>query len=148
MPVNQGTNYDRVMRAGVFFSLLGALVMLSGCELAPSFFERETLTVEEFRVEPETIHRGQLATIHWSVRGATQVEVMPELGIVGRAGSMQLLPSGTTTYQLRATGANGEIVRSAMLIVRAEDEMPGPFRQRRAKPIPVVWRGGPADSID
>lgn len=76
------------------------------------------------------------------------MEVMPELGIVGRAGSMQLLPSGTTMYQLRATGANGEIVRSATLIVRAEDEMPGPFRQRRAKLIPAVWRGGPADSID
>lgn len=116
------------MRAGVSFSLLGALVLLGSCELAPSLIEGETLSIEEFRVEPEFIQRGELATIHWSVRGAIHVEVMPDLGIVTGAGSMQLLPSGTTTYRLRAVGAEGEVMRSAVLLVRTPED---PFKPRR-----------------
>lgn len=109
---------------------------MSSCELAPSM-ETETLTVEEFRVEPEVIQRGELATIHWSVRGAIHVEVTPDLGVVTGAGRMQLLPPDTTTYRLRATGADGDVTRAATVLVRTPEPGPDPLRRRRGRLIPV-----------
>ena len=140
--------YDQGMRAGVSLSLLGALVILSSCELAPSLIEAEALSIDEFRVEPEAIRKGELATVHWSVRGAIQVEVVPDLGIVTRAGSIQLLPSATTTYQLRATGSAGEVTRSAIVIVETPQDLPRPLRPRRGRLIPVSGVEAGAGSVD
>src|SRR5437016_13284020 len=57
-------------------------------------------------VDPNTIEKGQSATLSWQTSNATDVSV-DGIGAVQPSGSQQVSPTDSTTYHLTATGAGG-----------------------------------------
>src|SRR6266571_3047098 len=70
----------------------------------PPKMEPKAPTIAQFTAEPDSIERGQAATLRWSVSDATAVTIDPGLGTVQSNGSRQVFPSNTTSYTLTATG--------------------------------------------
>jgi len=66
--------------------------------------------------KPQTIQRGQSATLTWSTQNATDVTIDP-LGPVVQRGSDIVNPTETTTYQLTAKGPGGTAHASAAITV-------------------------------
>jgi len=71
---------------------------------------------------PQTIQRGQSATLTWSTQNATDVTIDP-LGPVAQSGSDIVNPTQTTTYQLTAKGPGGTAHASVAITVN-EPAMP------------------------
>jgi hypothetical protein len=65
--------------------------------------------IVQFTATPDAIERGQSTTLAWTVQGATQVSLGPDLGPV-MGGSLKVWPGGTTTYTLTATNPAGSAV--------------------------------------
>jgi peptidoglycan-associated lipoprotein len=57
-------------------------------------------------VSPDTIQRGQSATLSWQTSNATDVSIAG-IGAVQPSGSQQVTPTDSTTYHLVAKGAGG-----------------------------------------
>jgi peptidoglycan-associated lipoprotein len=82
--------------------------------------------INSFTVEPQTIDRGQPATLSWSVANATDISVDPGLGAVTANGTRQVFPAATTTYTLNARGAGGADMRSVTVNVNLPAPPPPP----------------------
>jgi peptidoglycan-associated lipoprotein len=57
-------------------------------------------------VSPDTIQKGQSATLSWQTSNATDVTI-DGIGAVQASGSQQVSPTDSTTYHLTAKGAGG-----------------------------------------
>jgi peptidoglycan-associated lipoprotein len=57
-------------------------------------------------VSPDTIQKGQSATLSWQTSNATDVSI-DGIGAVQASGSQQVNPSDSTTYHLTAKGSGG-----------------------------------------
>src|SRR6202048_342666 len=57
-------------------------------------------------VDPNSIQKGQSATLSWQTSGATDVSI-DGIGAVQPSGSQQVTPAESTTYHLTAKGAGG-----------------------------------------
>ncbi|MBJ6727230.1 OmpA family protein [Geomonas sp. Red875] len=74
----------------------------------------DTLTVS-----PESITKGDSATLSWSSTNATDCNIQPGIGKVPPQGSMAVLPAGGTTYTLTCNGPGGSATSSANVAVAA-----------------------------
>jgi uncharacterized protein YraI len=78
--------------------------------------------IKSFDVEPDTLVRGQVATVRlsWDTEGADTVTIEPDLGPVGLAGSREVAaPAADTVYALVARSPGGEA--RAQVQVRVQD---------------------------
>lgn len=61
----------------------------------------EDVEIRRFRAEPETIEILDSSTLSWRVDGATDCEILPDVGRVDAdGGSVEVFPEQTTTYEL------------------------------------------------
>ena len=67
--------------------------------------EPQAARINSFTAEPQTIQRGQSATLSWSVANATDISIDQGLGAVAANGTRQVFPANTTTYPLTARSA-------------------------------------------
>ena len=67
-------------------------------------------------VSPDTIQKGQSATLNWQTSNATDVSI-DGIGAVQASGSQQVSPGDSTTYHLVAKGAGGTQEASTRLTV-------------------------------
>jgi peptidoglycan-associated lipoprotein len=67
-------------------------------------------------VSPDTIEKGQSATLTWQTTNATDVSI-DGIGAVQPSGSQQVTPADSTTYHLVAKGAGGTQEASTRLTV-------------------------------
>jgi len=74
-------------------------------------------TINYFTADPSSIALGDSVTLSWSVSNATSIYIDNGIGAVGPAGSIVFLPSGTTTYALKATNSAGERTEYAPILV-------------------------------
>jgi peptidoglycan-associated lipoprotein len=82
--------------------------------------------INSFTVEPQTIQRGQPATLSWSVANATDISIDQGLGTVAANGTRQVFPANTTTYALTARSAGGMDMRSVTVNVTVPEAPPPP----------------------
>jgi peptidoglycan-associated lipoprotein len=82
--------------------------------------------INSFTVEPQTIQRGQPATLSWSVANATDISIDQGLGAVAANGTRQVFPANTTTYALTARSAGGTDMRSVTVNVTVPAPPPPP----------------------
>ncbi len=59
-------------------------------------------SINSFTASPDTIARGEIVTLSWSVSGASSVTIDPGIGSVPSTGSRQISPIDNTTYTLNA----------------------------------------------
>lgn len=81
-------------------------------------------TVIQFTVEPQTVERGQSATLRWSLTNVTSIAIDNGIGEVTSNGSRKVTPSESTTYRLNASGPNGTV--SATTTVNVTSPAPPP----------------------
>ncbi|MGA8761998.1 MAG: peptidoglycan-associated lipoprotein Pal [Candidatus Sulfotelmatobacter sp.] len=67
-------------------------------------------------VDPNTIEKGQSATLSWQTSNATDVSI-DGVGAVQASGSQQVSPTDSTTYHLTAKGAGGTQEATARITV-------------------------------
>ena len=83
-------------------------------------------TINQFTAEPNSIERGQSATLRWSVANATDITIEPSVGGVQATGSRTVFPSNSTTYTLTARGEGGSRTATATVNVAAPPPPPPP----------------------
>jgi peptidoglycan-associated lipoprotein len=76
-------------------------------------------------VSPDTIQKGQSATLTWQTSNATDVSI-DGIGAVQPSGSQQVTPADSTTYHLTAKGSGGTQDASARLTVSQPPPPPPP----------------------
>jgi hypothetical protein len=64
-------------------------------------------TILSFQSDPASVEQGGQATLSWSVTGANDVNIAPDLGKVAAKGEASVSPRQTTQYTLTATGLGG-----------------------------------------
>jgi peptidoglycan-associated lipoprotein len=67
-------------------------------------------------VDPNSVQKGQSATLSWQTTGATDVSI-DGIGAVQPSGSQQVSPADSTTYHLTAKGAGGTQDATARITV-------------------------------
>src|SRR5579863_1592696 len=103
----------RTLHAAVFCSML--LMVAAGCKKkapAPPPPKPQAARINSFTVEPQTIERGQPATLSWSVANATDISIDQGLGAVAANGTRQVFPANTITYSMTARSGGGMDMRS------------------------------------
>src|SRR2546428_2286104 len=76
-------------------------------------------------VDPNTIQKGQSATLSWQTTSATDVSI-DGIGAVQPSGSQQVSPAEPTTYHLTAKGAGGTQEATARITVTQPPPPPPP----------------------
>ncbi len=61
------------------------------------------------KVEPTTIKKGESAILSWTSENAIAVSINQNLGVVGKTGSLKVLPSVTTRYAITGSGEFAEL---------------------------------------
>jgi peptidoglycan-associated lipoprotein len=112
---------------------LGAILLLGACHKKtappppppppPPPTPTATLTAN-----PESIDKGQSATLTWQTSNATDVSI-EGIGAVQPSGSQQVSPTDSTTYTLTAKGAGGSQTATARVTVNAPPPPPPPPAQ-------------------
>jgi peptidoglycan-associated lipoprotein len=76
-------------------------------------------------VSPESVQKGQSATITWSTQNANDVNI-DGIGKVDAQGSQSVTPNDSTTYHLIAKGPGGSADATARLTITAPPPPPPP----------------------
>jgi peptidoglycan-associated lipoprotein len=82
--------------------------------------------INSFTAEPQTIQRGQSATLSWSVANATDMSIDQGLGAIAANGARQVFPANTVTYTLTARSGGGNDMRSVTVNVTVPAPPPPP----------------------
>jgi peptidoglycan-associated lipoprotein len=90
---------------------LGAVMMLGACKKKaapppPPPPPPAASPTASISVDPNSIQKGQSATLSWQTTNATDVSI-DGIGAVQPSGSQQVSPTDSTTYHLTAKGAGG-----------------------------------------
>jgi peptidoglycan-associated lipoprotein len=90
---------------------LGAILMLGACHKKaapppPPPPPPPASPTASISVSPDTIQKGQSATLSWQTSNATDVSI-DGIGAVQASGSQKVSPADSTTYHLVAKGAGG-----------------------------------------
>ena len=102
---------------------LGAVMMLGACKKKaapppPPPPPPPPAPTASISVDPNSIQKGQSATLSWQTTGATDVSI-DGIGAVQPSGSQQVSPAESTTYHLIAKGAGGTQDATARISVTA-----------------------------
>jgi peptidoglycan-associated lipoprotein len=62
--------------------------------------------------------KGEATTLNWRSTDATSVELDAGIGTVAASGQLTLVPSSSTTYTAKATGAGGSVAASTRVTVQ------------------------------
>lgn len=75
-------------------------------------------------VSPDSIIRGQSATLNWTSENATSISIEPGVGTFQEPnGSVQISPEATTTYTATATGTGGTTQATVTVTVAEPGEL-------------------------
>jgi peptidoglycan-associated lipoprotein len=109
---------------------LGAVMMLGACKKKaapppPPPPPPPASPTASISVDPNSIQKGQSATLSWQTTNATDVSI-DGIGAVQPSGSQQVSPSDSTTYHLTAKGAGGTTDATTRITVTQPLQPPPP----------------------
>jgi peptidoglycan-associated lipoprotein len=109
---------------------LGAVMMLGACKKKaapppPPPPPPPPSPTASISVDPNSIQKGQSATLSWQTTNATDVSI-DGIGAVQPSGSQQVSPSDSTTYHLTAKGAGGTTDATTRITVTQPPPPPPP----------------------
>jgi len=74
---------------------------------------------DHLMVSPDSIVKGQSATLSWTSQNATGCDIKPGIGPVETQGSLAITPADSTLYNLTCNGAGGAAKSAASIAVTA-----------------------------
>ncbi|MBI1357990.1 MAG: hypothetical protein GC160_26950 [Acidobacteria bacterium] len=89
----------------------------------------------QFSAAPNSIKSGESSTLTWSTQHADNVQIDNGIGPVNLQGTKSVSPSGTTTYNITATGPGGSKMATATVTVAPK---PAPTVQFSASPSSIT----------
>jgi peptidoglycan-associated lipoprotein len=92
----------------------------------PPAAKPQAARINNFTAEPQTIERGQSATLSWSVANSTDISLDQGLGAVAANATRQVFPASTITYTLTARGGGAADMRSVTVNVNVPAPPPPP----------------------
>jgi len=109
-----------------------SIAVMFGCGGAePEAETDDALQITQFSASPISIEAGQSTILSWKTSGATAVALESDkdgaidlAGASASAGSVEVWPTSTTRYELKATGAGGESVRSTARVTVGKPDAP------------------------
>jgi peptidoglycan-associated lipoprotein len=109
---------------------LGAIMMLGACKKKvapppPPPPPPPAAPTASLTANPDTVQKGQSATLTWETTNATDVSIDP-IGSVQPNGSQQVTPDDSTTYHLTAKGPGGTQTATARVTVTQPPPPPPP----------------------
>jgi hypothetical protein len=104
------------LRVFLFLSFVCGLAILQASDFA-AVAQQEFAPRIQFTAEPLTIQQGQSTTLRWKVDNASAVSIQPAVGTVDTAGSLEVRPSSSTTYTIRASGSGGVATSTVRITV-------------------------------
>ena len=78
---------------------------------------KQAQPVISLSLSPNTIAKGQKATLAWDAKNATKCEIMPGVGTVKPQGNQDISPAETTRYTVTCEGDGGTSIGAATLAV-------------------------------
>jgi ABC-type molybdate transport system substrate-binding protein len=96
------------MRSKIYVLGLVCILLISctdkkGSPIGPTdLAEKSKPIISYFTATPSTIELGEKSTLAWKVDNCTSVEIDEGIGKVSPTGSIEVSPSETTTYTLKA----------------------------------------------
>ncbi|HZS26186.1 MAG TPA: peptidoglycan-associated lipoprotein Pal [Candidatus Angelobacter sp.] len=112
----------------LILGMLAALLLVSGCNKGkhpqPPQPPPTPAPTANLSANPNSIQRGQSATLTWSTENATDVAL--DGNKVDPSGSQTVSPTETTTYHLTAKGVGGTQEATAQVTVAAPTPTPTP----------------------
>jgi hypothetical protein len=87
-------------------------------EIIPGYTTKPV--INEFKVSPEKLSRGESAVLKWDITGATRISISPDIGDVLSSGTRIVFPNVDTTYTLVAFNDNGNATNTTRIAVTAE----------------------------
>ena len=120
----------KTLKSAVIVVALAAVMMLGACHkkkapAPPPPPPPAPSPTASISVSPDTIQKGQSATLTWQTSNATDVSI-DGIGAVQSSGSQSVSPADSTTYHLTAKGAGGTQDASARLTVTQPPPPPPP----------------------
>jgi outer membrane protein OmpA-like peptidoglycan-associated protein len=80
----------------------------------------------QITVSPDTINRGETATLSWNARLAQQIQITGLGAVSDRKGTVNVNPTQTTTYTMAVSGRGGQAQDAATLTVIQPPPPPPP----------------------
>jgi len=120
----------KTLRVLVTVLSLAAILMLGACKKKaapppPPPPPPPASPTASISVSPDTIQKGQSATLSWQTSNATDVSI-DGVGAVQASGSQQVTPADSTTYHLTAKGSGGTQDATTRLTVTQPPPPPPP----------------------
>jgi OOP family OmpA-OmpF porin len=84
-------------------------------------------------VTPETIVKGDTATLNWKSQNASGCTIQPDIGSVPPQGARVITPAVDTSYSLACSGAGGTATSAAGVAVTAPPAPPAPVVSKAAE---------------
>ncbi len=82
------------------------------------------LKIVSFEADPESVASGDESTLSWEVTGATEVKILPVIGIVDPVDSVEVTVTGDQTYTFTLIATNGDDTVTADVEVESYLEEP------------------------
>jgi peptidoglycan-associated lipoprotein len=120
----------QTLKSVATLSALGAILMITACNKKaapppPPPPPPPASPTAAISVSPDTIQKGQSATLTWQTTNATDVSI-DGIGAVQPSGSQQVTPADSATYHLVAKGSGGSQEASTRLTVTQPPPPPPP----------------------
>ena len=98
-------------------SLLAMVGAAAGCTGAVPVIPQVKPVINSFAASPSSVTQGDQTTLSWSITGATESSIQPDIGSVGLSGSLTLTPAANVTYTLTASNPAGSATSSTTINV-------------------------------
>ncbi len=123
-------------------SALGALVCAAA--LAACSSTAAAPAIDSFTATPASVSQGNKTTLAWSIVGATSISIDNGVGDVTGKSSVEVTPSVTTTYQIKAQGTDAASFSTARATVTVTAAVPAPVISSFSANPPAISNGGAA----
>lgn len=85
------------------------------------------LDIVFFHADPEEVPSGGVSKLTWKTTGATEVKILPVIGVVQPAGEINVTVTGETTHTFTLTATDGSQVLTAKVEIESYLEMPNHY---------------------
>jgi len=110
-----------IKKSVLFFLCFMLFLSMPGCKkklpTQPDIPTTRLPTIIHFTATPESIMKGEMSILSWSVSHATAVQINHGIGTVSAIGTTEVSPEETTTYTLTATNSDGQKTQACTIEV-------------------------------
>jgi hypothetical protein len=134
--------HDRSVHSSHSIAVAGALALVCAAALCACSSTAAAPGIDSFTATPSSVPQGTKATLAWSITGATSISIDNGVGDVTGKTSVDVTPSTTTTYQVKAQGADAATFSTAKVTVTVTAAVPAPVISAFTANPPAISAGG------